>query len=143
MGVIREICDKVAVLEEGRVIEQGSVFEVFTNPQHATTKRFVRSVMNDELPDSLLEQIRLNDGTRPIYRVQFTGNSVGQPFMSRVSREFQLDLNVLFGNITELQGIPYGNLIVEFDGALPEVDRALASIRNDNIQVEEVQQHAG
>jgi len=116
---------------------------VFSNPQHATTKRFVRSVMNDELPDSLLEQIRHNDGTRPIYRVQFTGNSVGQPFMSRVSREFQLDLNVLFGNITELQGIPYGNLIVEFDGAHAEIDRALASIRNDNIQVEEVQQHAG
>lgn len=143
MGVIREICDKVAVLEKGRVIEQGSVFEVFTNPKHSTTKRFVRSVMNDELPDSLLEQIRHNDGARPIYRVQFTGNSVGQPFMSRVSREFQLDLNVLFGNITELQGIPYGNLIVEFDGAPTEIDRALASIRNDNIQVEEVQQHAG
>ncbi|MDJ0330272.1 methionine ABC transporter ATP-binding protein [Planococcus sp. S3-L1] len=138
MGVIREICDKVAVLEAGKVIEQGSVFNVFSNPQQATTKRFVRSVMNDELPESLLAQIQDKQNNQVIYRLQFTGTSVGQPFMSRVSRDFNVDLNVLFGNITELQGVPYGNLIVEFSGESSEVERALSSIRDSTIQIEEV-----
>ncbi|MGE6368014.1 methionine ABC transporter ATP-binding protein [Planococcus kocurii] len=138
MGVIREICDKVAVLEAGKVIEQGSVFNVFSNPQQATTKRFVRSVMNDELPESLLAQIQDKQNNQAIYRLQFTGTSVGQPFMSRVSRDFNVDLNVLFGNITELQGVPYGNLIVEFSGESSEVERALSSIRDSTIQIEEV-----
>lgn len=138
MGVIREICDKVAVLEAGKVIEQGSVFDIFSNPQQSTTKRFVRSVMNDELPDSLLAQIQDAKSDNTIYRLQFTGNSVGKPFMSRVSRDYKVDLNVLFGNITELQGIPYGNLIVEFSGEPSEIKRALSSIQDSNIQIEEV-----
>ncbi|UJF26400.1 methionine ABC transporter ATP-binding protein [Planococcus sp. 107-1] len=142
MGVIREICDKVAVLEAGKVIEQGSVYEVFTNPKQPTTQRFVRSVMNDELPESLLTKIQDPTQNHSIYRVQFTGTSVGQPLMSRVSREFNLDLNVLFGNITELQGEPYGNLIVEFSGSLSEIQRALTAIRSDSVKVEEVKNYA-
>ena len=138
MGVIREICDKVAVLEAGKVIEQGSVFDIFSNPQQPTTKRFVRSVMNDELPDSLLAQIQDAESDNAIYRLQFTGNSVGKPFMSRVSRDFKVDLNVLFGNITELQGVPYGNLIVEFSGEPSEIELALSSIRESDIHIEEV-----
>lgn len=142
MGVIREICDKVAVLEAGKVIEQGTVFDVFTNPQQPTTQRFVRSVMNDELPESLLKQIQDPSRKHTIYRIQFTGASVGQPLMSRVSRDYNLDLNVLFGNITELQGEPYGNLIVEFTGPAAEIQQALTSIRNSNVKVEEVQNYA-
>lgn len=142
MGVIREICDKVAVLEAGKVIEKGTVFEVFTNPQQSTTQRFVRSVMNDELPPSLLAQLEDPSRNQAIYRVQFTGSSVGKPLMSRISRNFNLDLNVLFGNITELQGLPYGNLIVEFAGADEEIQRAVAEIRDENVQVQEVQHYA-
>lgn len=142
MGVIREICDKVAVLEAGKVIEQGTVFEVFTNPQQPTTQRFVRSVMNDELPESLLKQIQNPSRINSIYRIQFTGTSVGQPLMSRISRKYQLDLNVLFGNITELQGAPYGNLIVEFIGPAEEIKKALADIRGGNVNVEEVLNYA-
>jgi D-methionine transport system ATP-binding protein len=143
MGVIREICDKVAVLEAGKVIEQGTVFDVFTNPQHSTTQRFVRSVMNDELPQSLLAQIQNAPDNQAIYRIQFTGASVGEPLISKVSREFKLNLNVLFGNITELQGLPYGNLIVEFSGEPSEISRALSSIRNTDVIIEEVRNYAG
>ncbi|MGI2327869.1 methionine ABC transporter ATP-binding protein [Planococcus sp. YIM B11945] len=142
MGVIREICDKVAVLEAGKVIEQGTVFDIFTNPQQPTTQRFVRSVMNDELPESLLNQIQSAGSNHTIYRIQFNGTSVGRPLISQVSREFNLDLNVLFGNITELQGTPYGNLIVEFIGERTEIDRALASIRTSDATVEEVKHYA-
>ncbi|TWT27529.1 methionine ABC transporter ATP-binding protein [Planomicrobium sp. CPCC 101110] len=142
MGVIREICDKVAVLEAGKVIEQGTVFDVFTNPQQPTTQRFVRSVMNDELPETLLQQIQNAGSDHSIYRIQFTGTSVGRPLISQISREFNLDLNVLFGNITELQGTPYGNLIVEFIGDRPEIDRALSAIRKSDATVEEVTNYA-
>ncbi|MFD1032623.1 methionine ABC transporter ATP-binding protein [Metaplanococcus flavidus] len=142
MGVIREICDKVAVLEAGKVIEQGTVFDIFTNPQQPTTQRFVRSVMNDELPESLLKKIRDPNQNHTIYRIQFIGASVGQPLMSRISREYNLDLNVLFGNITELQGEPYGNLIVEFNGPAREIQKALADIRLNEVQAEEVRNYA-
>ncbi|WP_088008613.1 methionine ABC transporter ATP-binding protein [Indiicoccus explosivorum] len=142
MAVIREVCDKVAVLEDGQVIEQGTVFDVFSNPQHATTRRFVRSVMNDELPEKLLKQIRNTDRQQPIYRIQFTGESVAYPLISQLSRRYDLELNVLFGNITELQGIPYGNLIVEFSGNPAEIQRALLEIRNSPVLAEELNSYA-
>lgn len=142
MGVIREVCDKVAVLEAGQVIEQGTVFDVFSKPQHATTRRFVRSVMNDELPEALLKQIRNTERRQPIYRIQFTGDSVAHPLISRISRRYDLELNVLFGNITELQGIPYGNLIVEFNGNPAEIQRALIEIRNNYVLAEEMTSYA-
>src|SRR5690606_35130118 len=81
MGVIRETCDNVAMREAGKVIEQGSFFDIFSNPQQSTTKRYVRSVMNDDLPESLLAQIQAAESDNAIYRLQFTGNSVGNPFM--------------------------------------------------------------
>ena len=94
--------------------------------------------MNDELPESLLAQIHDTHSEHTIYRLQFTGSLVGQPFMSRVSRDFNVNLNVLFGNITELQGVPYGNLIVKFSGELNEIERAISSIRDSHIHIEEV-----
>ncbi|MEW9500776.1 methionine ABC transporter ATP-binding protein [Jeotgalibacillus marinus] len=141
MTVIREICDKVAVLENGVVQEQGSVFDVFTNPQHATSKKFVKSIMNDQLPESILNEIKEKEHHQ-IYRIQYTGSSTGQPLLSRISREFDLDLNVLYGNITELQGIPYGNLIVEFIGDRAQIQQALLSIQQQNIAVKDVINHA-
>ena len=137
MGVIREICDKVAVLENGIVQEQGTVFEVFTNPQHQTTQKFVRSIMNDQLPDSIINGISSKENPH-IYRIQYTGSATGQPFLSKISREFDLDLNVLYGNITELQGIPYGNLIVEFIGERSQIQKALLSIQQQSITVKDV-----
>ncbi|MDG5472858.1 methionine ABC transporter ATP-binding protein [Jeotgalibacillus sp. ET6] len=142
MGVIREICDKVAVLESGSIIEQGTVFDVFTDPQHRTTQKFVRSIMNDGLPESILNEINRKEH-KHIYRIQFTGSTTGYPLLSRVSREFALDLNVLYGNITELQGIPYGNLIVEFIGERADIQRALLSIQQQHITVKDVIRDAG
>jgi len=141
MGVIREICDKVAVLENGIVQEQGTVFEVFTNPQHPTTQKFVRSIMNDQIPESILASIRSKEHHH-VYRIQFTGGSTGHPLLSKISREFDLDLNVLYGNITELQGIPYGNLIVEFIGERSQIQKALLSIQQQQITVKDVIHHA-
>ncbi|WP_227396283.1 methionine ABC transporter ATP-binding protein [Jeotgalibacillus aurantiacus] len=142
MTVIREICDKVAVIEEGIIKEKGTVFEVFTNPQHPTTKRFVRSVMNDQLPESIVRELE-KKSFKNVYRIQYTGHSAGSPLLSRLSRKFNLDVNVLYGNITELQDIPYGNLIVEFDGQQSDIQKALHYIQQENVYVKDVTRHAG
>lgn len=143
MAVIREICDRVAVIESGRLIEEGSIFQVFSSPQTKTAKNFVRSVMNDALPDSIKELIAQQDGLRRIYRINFTGEAVGQPLLSEVAKKFTVDVNVLFGNITELQGTPFGNIIVELIGEDREVQQALMYINQKKVTVKEVIANAG
>lgn len=142
MAVIREICDRVAVIEAGKIIEEGTVFNVFSSPKTETAKNFVSSVMNDQIPDSIKEIVAKNEGFQKIFRINFIGNSAGQPLLSQLAKKFDIHINVLFGNITELQGTPFGNLIVEFQGAESEINRALMFINQEKVTVKEVKAHA-
>jgi len=142
MNVIKEVCDRVAVMEEGRLIEQGTIFDVFSNPQHQTTQNFVRTVMQDEIPDSILQLIDEHEGRRHIYRVTFINETTGEPILSRVSKRFDIEVNVLHGQITELQGIPFGNLIVELQGANEEIVKAIYYLQT-SVNLKEVTAHAG
>lgn len=138
MNVIRDICDRVAVLEDGQIIEEGTVFEVFSNPSTKTAKNFVSTVMHDKIPESILNLIAKNNGSRKIYRIVFVGESAGHPLISTIAKKFDIDINILFGQITELQGNAFGNLIVEFIGNTKQVGEALQSIHLSNILIKEV-----
>jgi D-methionine transport system ATP-binding protein len=142
MAVIREICDRVAVIEAGKIIEEGTVFNVFSSPKTETARNFVSSVMNDQIPDSIKKIVEENAGLQKIFRINFIGNSAGQPLLSQLAKKFDIHINVLFGNITELQGTPFGNLIVEFQGAESEINRALMFISQEKVTVKEVKAHA-
>lgn len=142
MSVIREVCDRVAVIEDGKIIEEGTVFNVFSSPKTQTAKNFVSSVMNDNIPDSIKEIIKKNSGLQKVFRIQFVGSSAGQPLLSQIAKKFDVHVNVLFGNITELQGTAFGNLIVEFQGQDSEINRALMFINKEKVSIKEVTAHA-
>ena len=84
--------------------------------------------MNDQIPDSIRKIVEENAGLQRIFRINFIGNSAGQPLLSQLAKKFDIHINVLFVNITELQGTPFGNLIVEFQ--VVEGQTALLHIRN-------------
>ncbi|CAG9623561.1 methionine ABC transporter ATP-binding protein [Sutcliffiella rhizosphaerae] len=142
MSVIRDICDKVAVIERGEIIEHGSVFDLFSNPKTSTARNFVSSVMNDRIPDSIRKLVSQKDEYQGIYRINFVGASAGQPFLSQVAKKFKVDVNVLFGNITELQGVPFGSLVVKLKGEPSEIKRALFFIQQEKVVIKEVNTHA-
>ncbi|MED3662743.1 methionine ABC transporter ATP-binding protein [Ureibacillus sp. FSL K6-8385] len=138
MEVIREICNKVAVMENGRVIETGNVLEIFSNPKEKTTKNFVQSVVRDEIPEFIIKMLQDDNPSKRIFKLKFIGENVGQSIVSEVAKKFKVDVNVLFGNIIELQEIPFGNLIIEIKGDHRECERAIQYIRLKDIQIEEV-----
>lgn len=143
MEVIRDICNRVAVMENGQIIEEDNVLHIFSTPKQDTTKNFVQSVVRNEIPQSVYEQLNVIDGSKRIYNMKFIGVDVGQPVVSQVAKKFAVDVNVLFGNITELQGIPFGHLIVELVGSAPEIQKAFLYIQSKNIHMEEVVAHEG
>ncbi|WP_026691672.1 methionine ABC transporter ATP-binding protein [Alteribacter aurantiacus] len=140
MPVIRDICNRVAVMENGEVIESGSVFDVFSRPEAKTTKNFVSSVMQDQLPQSVIKHLSEDGKTHYIYRILFEGEMASQPVLSKVGKQFDLEVNVLHGQITELQEKPFGNLIVEFHGEPERIEEAVALIK-ENLTVREVDLH--
>jgi D-methionine transport system ATP-binding protein len=140
MQVIRKICDRVAVMENGRVIEEGTVFDLFTNPQTRTTQNFISSVLNDNLSAGL--HTTLSEKQSRLYRLIFKGESTNKPILSDIAKKYDVHVNILNGNISELQGVLFGNLIVELQGENSEVDRVLEELK-EHVEVKEVTQHEG
>lgn len=138
MSVIRDICDRVAVLDQGKIVEDGSVFDVFAQPKTDIARNFVSSVMNDTIPSSIYQLIDIQEENKHLYRIIFSGEAASDPLLSQIAKKFDIEINVLFGNITELQGKPFGNLIVHFEGDLADINQVISYIHEQKIIIEEV-----
>ncbi|HLO76561.1 MAG TPA: methionine ABC transporter ATP-binding protein [Magnetospirillum sp.] len=138
MAVIREIADRVAVLDDGQVVEVGRVFDVFTNPTHRVTASFVRDVLNRELPESLSNQLATSPATSDhlVARIIFTGPSANDPVLSDLVGRFGLSLNILHGHVDYIQGSPYGSLTVRIEGSEAAKQAGLDYLRHKNLKAE-------
>ncbi|MBP1950135.1 methionine ABC transporter ATP-binding protein [Virgibacillus litoralis] len=139
MHVIRKICNQVAVMEEGRIVEQGDVLDVFLRPKKTVTKKFVEQVMgtNDE-DDGVAHLIDTYDSGKLI-RLHFIGETTNQALISQVAKKFAIDINILQGKITQTQRGAYGTLFVQADGELSEINKAIDFITNEtSVEVEVV-----
>ncbi|HCW7120397.1 TPA: methionine ABC transporter ATP-binding protein [Staphylococcus aureus] len=111
MHVIRRICDEVAVMESGKVIEHGPVTQVFENPQHAVTKRFVKEDLNDDFETSLTELEPLEKDAY-IVRLVFAGSTTTEPIASSLSTAYDIKINILEANIKNTKNGTVGFLVL-------------------------------
>ncbi|MEN1969758.1 methionine ABC transporter ATP-binding protein [Lentibacillus sp. N15] len=138
MHVIRKICNQVAVMENGKIVEQGDVLDVFSRPKQQVTKRFVEQVMGaaDDHED-ITELINIHDRGK-IVRLHFIGETTNQALISKVVKEFAIDINILQGKITQTQAGAYGTLFVQLLGEAADLDKAIDFIRTTSVEVEVV-----
>lgn len=136
MHVIQSICNKVAVMESGKVIESGPVFDVFTNPKHTTTRRFIQSVQKDLPSDTILQEWQRNNGGK-LYRVIFKGSSTVDPLLSTITKKYNVDFNIIYGSVQELQEQLFGNMIISLIGDEGNKQKVLTELSN-LVEVREV-----
>ena len=136
MHVIRKICNRVAVMEGGQVVESGEVLQVFQNPQAEITKNFVMQVSGTKESKESIEQILVNYPTGKIVKLTFIGNKTEQPVISQIIKEFDVEVNIVHGNITQTTSGPYGTLIVQIDGKPNQVEEAFKLLETREIQAE-------
>jgi D-methionine transport system ATP-binding protein len=115
MEVIKQICTRVAVLEHGEVVEEGATLTLFSSPKHPTTKRFLQNLTHI-LPEHLLPKGENQD----LLRLSFTGKNASQPIISRLIREYQVEVNILLGSIDVLHTGTVGNLVIALSGPKEE-----------------------
>ena len=143
MQVIKQVADRVAVIDAGRIVEMGTVLDVFTRPQQAITKSLIDEILPQELPASVLARVRQlsqqpGNGSGQLLRLSYAGESAYQPILSHLIRELGLDLSILHGQIDEIQGQPFGSLAVFASGAAERIQSAIAHLRQHGVQVQEV-----
>ena len=139
MQVIKEICQRVALMEAGQVVEQGDVYDIFARPQQPITRNFVNSAGNAGQLEELLQDAHVLDGIEDsarIIKMKFLDSSAGKALVSYVSRTYNVDLSIIHGNVEMIDGRSLGELVVVASGEKTQLDAAIAYVRQCRIEVE-------
>ena len=139
MEVIKEICDKVAVMENGKVVEQGEVFDIFARAKHEVTRRFIRSTSSLTKIEKLIEEnspvVNLGED-EVLVRFTFIEKNVSEPIISAMSRLYEITINIIFADVEIVQDAPIGGTVAIVSGQKPVIERALGHIAQQGVGVE-------
>ena len=137
MSVIKAICQKVAVMENGRVVEEGDVYSIFAEPKQPITKKFIASQSSLAKIDTLINDVRVynpKDGGKLI-KLTFLKSSVGESLISLVSQKFDVKLNIVLANVDMIQDAPLGEIIVVIKGEEKNIKAALDHFIEQKVRV--------
>ena len=147
MEVVREVCDRVAVLSQGEVVEVGSTREVFAQPRHEVTRGMVSAATASDLTDATLaavkERIATLAAANPgqavrLLRLSLTGTDASGSFLSDLSKQYSLDVGLVQARVEDIQGVAVGTMFVLAQGAPTAVKDAIAALAARDITVEEI-----
>lgn len=141
MNVIKQICDRVAVIDSSRIVEVGDVLTIFSNPGTPTSRSFLNAIVKSEVPEDLLHLARNNGNGSKLIRVSFIGASAGEPIISAMIQKFNIKTNILYGNIDRVKDTPFGNLVLEIMGEPQIIKEALDFLKDNGLEIE-VLKHA-
>lgn len=136
MHVIRKICHRVAVMENGRVVEEGDVLNVFRKPKEDITKRFVQQVTEPEETKETLQHFLEETKTGQTIQLTFVGEAAETPLITQIIRKFDVEVNILQGKISQTQDGAYGSLFIHVDGDDSEVSRVVDFIKSRQVEAE-------
>jgi len=141
MHVIRKICHRVAVMENGKIVEQGDVLDIFRRPRQEMTKEFVKQVTEPEETEEALNHLFGEEGIGQVLQLTFVGGETQRPLITDVIRQFEVDISILQGKISQTQHGSYGSLYVSMRGEKNTVKEAVDYIRAQQVEVEVI--HGG
>lgn len=138
MSVVKEICDRLAIIQHGEIIEQAEVIQFFSRPETETAKQFVRSVLKEHLPDKLQQRIlpAKKPGAIPLLQISFLGETASEPFIAKLIQTYGIDINILQAQIETIHGETVGTMIVEPAGEEDKINAGIQYLTSKGINVE-------
>ncbi len=139
INVIKEICDTVAVIENGKIIEHGAVAEIFTNPKTDATRGLIKSVLHTEIPPEIKQRkiiVHQPKWTGKTVHISFIGEVAGEPVITSLIRKFNVDVNIIYANLDFIKDIPFGSLVIEITEANGNVDQSLQYLTQQGLKIE-------
>ena len=144
MQVVKQICDRVVVMNYGEIVESGNVADIFMAPQHETTKALIGNVLARDMPASILDRVRQARASHSqrdyvhLLRLAFAGSDVTRPVISECSRRFNIDFNILRGTVDDVQGRTLGSLTVLVEADRNLYQQAVDFMLDHGVVVEEI-----
>jgi len=139
MDVVKEICNRVAVMDHGNVVEEGEVFSIFATPQNKVTRDFIKTTSNLQKIEELVEAgspvVALKPGEL-IVRLSYIEKNASEPLISAVTEKFGIILNIIFADVEIVQNAPIGGTVAIVSGDRDKVEQALTYLKEKNVGVE-------
>ena len=143
MAVVKEICNRVAVMDHGKVVEEGTVFSVFATPKEPITRDFIKTTSNLQKIEELIADdspvVALEPGER-IVRLSYVERNPSEPLISLITQKFGITLNIIFADVEIVQNAPIGGTVAIFSGDSGQIDAALTYLKEKNVGVEVIRQ---
>jgi D-methionine transport system ATP-binding protein len=139
MAVVKEICNKVAIMDHGNVVEEGDIFSIFAKPQSKITRDFIKTTSNlhkiEELINTNSPVVALNPGEL-IVRLSYVQRNASEPLISTVSQKFGIHLNIIFADVEIVQNAPIGGTVAIISGERKQITAAIEYLIEKNVGVE-------
>lgn len=138
MQIVKDICHRVAVMQQGTLIEEGSVLDIFSNPREPLTQEFIKTATGI---DEALEKINQQDIVKELpanailAQLKYAGTSTDEPLLNQIYRQFEVTANILYGNIEILDQVPVGEMIVVFEGTAASIEAAEKALHEAGVDV--------
>ncbi|WP_202301072.1 methionine ABC transporter ATP-binding protein MetN [Dryocola clanedunensis] len=138
MDVVKRICDCVAVISDGELIEQDTVSEVFSHPKTPLAQQFIQSTLHLDIPEDYARRLSAEkrDDVVPLLRMEFTGQSVDAPLLSETARTFNVNSNIISAQMDYAGGVKFGIMLCEMHGAQNDTEAAIAWLKEQHVKVE-------
>jgi len=138
MDVVKRICDRVAVISNGQLIEQDTVSEVFSHPKTPLAQQFIQSTLHLDIPEDYIQRLtpEASETTVPLLRLEFTGQSVDAPLLSESARRFNVNNNIISAQMDYAGGVKFGIMLAEIHGSLADTQAAIAFLQQHHVKVE-------
>jgi D-methionine transport system ATP-binding protein len=133
MEVVRDACEDVAVLDDGKVVEYGKVVDLFSNPQTTVTKEFLSNLVDES--SQVDDIVRWSEGG--LYTLRFKGVLTDEPVLSKIVKEFNVEFNIRGGGVQNVENLHIGTLLCDISGEKEEIIKAITRLRDNGIVVEE------
>jgi len=137
MEVVRDACDQVAVLDDGVVVEQGLVTDIFANPSSEVTKEFLTHLVGIDEASLTDDHMVHWSKKRGAYTLRFRGGTTDQPILSKISRQIGVDFNIRAGGVQKVSDVEIGTMLVDISGSEEEKKRAIEALKQMGVVVEE------
>ncbi|WP_125589854.1 methionine ABC transporter ATP-binding protein [Companilactobacillus jidongensis] len=139
MDAIKQICNRVAVMEEGKLIEEGDLLTIFANPKRKLTKDFVNtSTQISNVLDEVKESGIIDSISGHLVELNFMGDVTNEPIIIELYKKFNIEANILFSNIERLQGTTVGIMLFDLEGEQNKIDKAIQYLTDLKINVKEI-----
>ncbi|QKJ85945.1 D-methionine transport system ATP-binding protein [Paramixta manurensis] len=138
MDVVKRICDRVAVISDGQLIENDSVSEIFSHPKTPLAQQFIQSTLHLDIPEDYTERLSSEAGSErvPLLRLEFTGQSVDAPLLSETARRFNVNNNIISAQMDYAGGVKFGIMLAEMHGDNASTQAAIAYLQEHHVKVE-------